>query len=225
MSYPITVPDTLMHATVGKKAFDFEIYAGDVIEGQSWNETHISSSGGGGMYCGGGVYTSIPVSVQSSTSSHSKFWIHEPDGSESSYTLNNLDFHYRSGHEVYVVYGSARSSKTRWVVAVYNNTTKRGCLVPANIKMAAKSTFLFQSSRMSWAIGWALVFLVPLVMVPAAVIVLPIRFIGTLRRTGQVKRNLEKIIEQFNSQQSIIAHQPQENVMQVGMAQGVVAAA
>ena len=90
----------------GKELFEFWKITGEVLDCKKYNETHISSSGGGGNINQIGGYISghiDPQRIDSSTVTNLEIWIKTEDGSEKDIRLNGIDIPLRPGQKVTLI--------------------------------------------------------------------------------------------------------------------------
>jgi hypothetical protein len=107
------------------KEIKFWRVTGEVIGQNKYSETHISSSGGGGVVTNRGGYVGAPQ-VHSRAITNHEFWIKKDDGSEMSVQLSDVDIPLREGHKISLI-GSRPSDKKvkgQWAVLVNHSEGK-----------------------------------------------------------------------------------------------------
>lgn len=106
------------------KEIKFWRVTGEVIGQNKYSETHVSSSGGGGVVTNRGGYVSAPQ-VHSRAITNHEFWIKKEDGSEMSVQLSDVDIPLREGHKITLI-GSRLSDQKKgpWAVLVNHSEGK-----------------------------------------------------------------------------------------------------
>lgn len=118
--------------TVQNKTFQFLAVQGTVLEGKSWNETHVSGGGGGGaMLEGMGSFHQDPI--HSSVVTRNEFWLEVEKGNEKDVHVSDVRFPIRPGHCVTVVYGEYKGANAAYPVLLINHATGNFTTVASNI--------------------------------------------------------------------------------------------
>lgn len=112
----------LSQLLVRGRSIDFEAVAGEVVGNRKWAETHVTSTGGGGVVGGYGGIVTAP-SIRSRTVTKSEIWLRDTAGQEHPIQFTGLDIPVREGHQVTAVGATPDGKSRRQVVLICNRTT------------------------------------------------------------------------------------------------------
>ena len=111
------------------KEFEFWALTGEVLSTNKLNETHVSSSGGGGHVdpqYGGHVAAAQVSSVVITTH---EFWLKEEDGTEQAVQLRGKNIPLAVGQKVTLIAGSVLGEDQGYYVVLYNHNAKKHWLI------------------------------------------------------------------------------------------------
>lgn len=111
----------------GKKV-SFGAISGVVVGDKKWSETHVTSSGGGGMVGRWGGYVSAPT-INSFTNTKSEIWLRDAGGQEHPIHLTNVNIPVREGHHVTAVWGMRDGAAAAQYVLIENHTAQQHAVI------------------------------------------------------------------------------------------------
>jgi len=106
--------------SVGNRIIEFHTFTGVVLEEKKWTTTQVSG-GGGGYNVGSGHQN--PVTISSSTTTHSQFFLRDDAGQERAFEITDFNVAVRQGHRVTVLWGIIQGNPNGPYLAVCNHTT------------------------------------------------------------------------------------------------------
>jgi hypothetical protein len=111
-----------------KREIVFKKITGVVLGNEKYNETHISSSGGGGYVSQYGGHVRAPQ-ISSTTTTNQEIWIKTEDGSEKSIKLKGYDIPMRPGHKITVISAGNKGADSHWYTVIVNHSTDKHSLL------------------------------------------------------------------------------------------------
>lgn len=110
--------------TFGGKTVIFEHCTGIVLSAERQNQTHISTSGGGGFIHNGGGHIN-PTRVHSTIQTNQQFWIQTSSGKEVVYKFKNSDIPLRAGQKITVVTATVKNASFSYRTMLVNHSSEQ----------------------------------------------------------------------------------------------------
>lgn len=120
----------LRELTLGSARIHFHELTGTVIGEKIWSETHVTSSGGGGVVGRHGGYVSAPK-IKAKLHTRRVIWLRDQQGNDHPLELVNFGLPVLEGHQVTAYWATKDGASAGPYVFVVNHSTGQREAIPA----------------------------------------------------------------------------------------------